>query len=339
LNRAHPPALRGMHDIYEPLDPPNRLPIPILRAWDRIGSPVIKVDPKKIVGVVETDIEDEGPSFSECSDVTCKIGEHVANFLAGEVRSGRVPAELLPIQSGVGDTANAVLLALGDHPDIPDFEMYTEVVQDAVAQLIRRSRVKFASTCSLTLSKSMMQEVYADLTWYRRRLVMRPQEITNHPEIVRRLGIISINTAIEVDMFGNVNSTHVMGKQLMNGIGGSGDFTRNAYISIFCCPSSAKGGKISTIVPQVSHADHSEHSVQVVVTENGLADLRGKDPRERAKCIIENCAHPDYRDNLMRYYEKAQQGHSIFSLSRSFAMHSEYLRSGDMRKVDWGWTE
>jgi acetyl-CoA hydrolase len=80
-----------------------------------------------------------------------------------------------------------------------------------------------------------------------------------------------------------------MGRQMMNGIGGSGDFTRNAYLSIFTCPSTAKGGKISTIVPLVSHMDHSEHSVQIVATEYGIADLRGRSPYERAVLIVNNC--------------------------------------------------
>ena len=70
---------------------------------------------------------------------------------------------------------------------------------------------------------------------------------------------------------------------MMNGIGGSGDFTRNAYISIFTCPSVAKEGKISAIVPMVSHLDHSEHSVNIIITEQGVADLRGKSPKERAE--------------------------------------------------------
>lgn len=164
---------------------------------------------------------------------------------------------------------------------------------------------------------------------------MRPQEITNHPEIVRRLGIISMNTAIEVDLTGNVNSTHVMGKTMMNGIGGSGDFTRNAYLSIFSCPSTAKGGKISTIVPLCSHMDHSEHSVQVVATEYGVADLRGRDPHERARLIIDNCAHPDYRDQLRDYLRMVKEGHEPLSLSLGLAMHRAFLRHGDMRNINW----
>jgi acetyl-CoA hydrolase len=181
----------------------------------------------------------------------------------------------------------------------------------------------------------VLASIYASLSDYRHRLLLRPQEISNQPEIIRRLGLISINTAIETDLFGNVNSTHIMGRNIMNGIGGSGDFTRNAFISIFTCPSTQKGGKISTIVPLVSHTDHSEHSVQVVVTENGVADLRGKDPYERAQLIIENCAHPEFHDSLCRYFEMAKGGHTPQTLATVFRMHEQYLKRGDMRGVDW----
>jgi len=152
---------------------------------------------------------------------------------------------------------------------------------------------------------------------------------------VRRLGILSINTALEVDITGNVNSTHVLGRNMMNGIGGSGDFARNAFLSIFTCPSTAKGGKISTIVPLVSHLDHSEHSVQVIITEQGVADLRGKSPSERARTIIENCAHPDYRELLRDYIALAGHSHSPQTLSAAFAMHLVFSKTGDMRNVRW----
>ncbi len=335
LNRYHPPTLLGMHDIYEPADPPSRREIPIYHPSDRIGSPVVKVDPSKIVGVVETDLADETGGFDQPTPETEKIGREVADFLAAEMAAGRVPKQFLPIQSGVGNIANAVLGALGGHPDIPPFQMYTEVLQDSVIELMKKDRVTFASSCSLTVSRDAIREVYSNLEWFRSRILLRPQEISNHPEVVRRLGIISINTAIEVDLFGNVNSTHVMGRQMMNGIGGSGDFTRNAYISIFTCPSTAKGGKISTIVPLVSHVDHSEHSVQVVATEWGIADLRGRSPYERAYLIINNCAHPDFRDSLREYLEMVETGHTPHTLSAAFQMHDRFQRTGDMHGVKW----
>jgi acetyl-CoA hydrolase len=336
LNRFHPPALRGFHDVYEPEDPPHRKPIPILRADDRIGSPILKVDPKKIIGIVETNAPDEVGGFSEASETTTRIGENVADFLAGELKRGLIPSGFLPIQSGVGDTANAVLKAMGAHPKIPAFDMYTEVIQDAVISLIRDGKIRFASGCSLTVTTPVLKGIYEEIEKFRPRLLLRPQEITNSPEIVRRLGIISINTAIEVDITGNVNSTHVLGRNMMSGIGGSGDFARNAFLTVFTCPSTAKGGKISTIVPLVSHLDSSEHSVHVIITEQGIADLRGKNPMDRAKTIIENCAHPSFRPLLREYIAMAGHSHSPQTLRAAFAMHIAFGESGDMHNANWG---
>jgi acetyl-CoA hydrolase len=335
LNAKHPSALLGLHDIFEPKDPPTRNEIPIYSPNDRIGSPICIVDPGKIAGIVLTDVDDECTPFSEATWATQKIGELVAEFLVSEMRVGRVPPQFLPLQSGVGDIANSVLAAVGSHPDIPNFQMYTEVLQDSVVPLLESGRCEFASTSALTLSPERMRTVVSNLPFFKKKIVLRPQEVSNHPEIVRRLGIVSMNTAIEIDLGGNVNSTHVMGRQMMNGIGGSGDFTRNAYLSIFSCPSTAKGGKISTIVPLVSHMDHSEHSVQIVVTEQGVADLRGKDPHQRARLIIDNCAHPDFRDQLREYLRLVKEGHEPQSLSLAFAMHRHYLTNGDMRKIVW----
>ena len=336
LNAKHPPALLGMHDIFEPQDPPTRQEIPVFHVSDRVGSPICVLDPAKIKGVVLTNLEDESAPFGEPTPVTERIGQNIADFLVHEIRVGRIPASFLPLQSGVGDIANSVLGALGAARQIPDFTMYTEVLQDSVVPLLENGRVRFASTCALTLSPEMMQRVYGNLDYFRKRVLMRPQEISNHPEIVRRLGIISMNTAIEIDIFGNVNSTHVMGRQMMNGIGGSGDFTRNAYLSIFSCPSTQKGGKISTIVPLVSHMDHSEHSVQIVATEHGVADLRGKDPHERAQVIIDTCAHPDYREPLRAYLRVVKEGHEPLSLRFAFAMHQQFVREGTMEGVEFG---
>jgi acetyl-CoA hydrolase len=336
LNAWHSPALLGMHDLLEPLDPPARHEIPIYHPADRIGSPVLVVDRSKLAGVVRTNLPDESAPFAEPTPETRRIGEHVAEFLVAELRAGRIPASFLPLQSGVGDVANSVLAALGAHPEIPAFTMYTEVVQDSAIDLLDRGRCRFASTCALALSPDTMRRVSGDLDRYRDLVLLRPQEITNHPEVIRRLGIISMNTALEIDLGGNVNSTHVMGRQMMNGIGGSGDFTRNAYLSIFSCPSTARGGRISTIVPMVTHTDHSEHSVQVVATEQGVADLRGRDPYERAELVIRRCAHPDYRGPLLEYVRRAEEGRAPVSLSLAFGMHRQYLETGDMRGVDWG---
>ena len=335
LNSCHPKAIRGMHDIYEPLDPPLRREIPIYKVSDRIGTACVKVDPSKIIGVVETSLPNEGGKFAPLDDVTLGIGNNVANFLASEMKAGRIPAGFLPLQSGVGNVANAVLAALGNNKDIPAFEVYTDVIQDAVITLMKEGRVKFASGCSLTVSNPVIEEIYANLDFFKDKVLLRPQEISNNPEIVRRLGLITINTALEADIFGNINSTHVLGTKMMNGIGGSGDFTRNAYLSMYTTPSIAKDGKISSFVPMVSHVDHSEHSVKVIVTEQGVADLRGKSPIQRAEAIIENCVHPQYKQLLWDYMKLGVKGHTPQCLDASFAFHKAFAETGDMRNVDW----
>ena len=333
LNAAHPAALEGMHDIYEPQDPPRRREIPVFKPSDRCGQPYVQVDPAKIIAVVHTNRPNEVGKFSPVDEVTANIGKNVANFLAAEIKAGRIPSEFLPIQSGVGNIANAVLGSLGENPDIPPFEMYTEVIQDAVIGLMKEGHCKFASGCSLTVSQPILEDVYNNLDFFKDKIVLRPQEISNNPEVARRLGLITINTALEADIFGNVNSTHVLGTKMMNGIGGSCDFTRNAYISIFTTPSTAKDGKISSIVPMVSHLDQSEHSVKVLITEHGVADLRGKSPIQRAHCIIDNCVAPEYRDMLRSYLETAPKAHTPMNMDTCFAMHKAFAETGDMHNA------
>ncbi len=333
LNRFHPKELRGIHDIYEPEDPPMRREIPVYKPSDRIGQPFVKVDPKKIVGVVETTCEPDGSKFAPLDDVTLAIGRNVSDFLVGEMKAGRLPKSFLPLQSGVGNVANAVLGCMGENEAIPPFTVYTEVIQDAVIKLMDQGRVTFASGCSLSVSHEALREIYSRLDFFKDKLLLRPQEISNNPEVVRRLGVITINTALEADIFGNVNSTHVLGTKMMNGIGGSGDFTRSGYVSIFTTPSTAKDGKISSFVPMVSHMDHSEHSVKVIISEYGVADLRGKSPVQRAREIIERCAHPEYRPLLHAYLDRGVKGHTPQSLDASFAFHRAFIETGDMRNV------
>lgn len=336
LNEAHSKQMIGVHDVYEMERPPYRRPIPIVRPSDRIGLSYVQVDPAKIVGVVEVNLPDEARSFQEPDPITDRIGQNVADFLAADLKRGIIPSTFLPLQSGVGNIANAVLGALGRDTSIPPFEMYTEVLQNSVIKLIKEGRVKFGSTCSLTVTNDCLQEIYENMDFFRHKLVLRPSEISNSPEVVRRLGVISMNTAIEADIYGNVNSTHICGTKMMNGIGGSGDFTRSAYISIFTCPSTAKGGCISSIVPMVSHQDHSEHSVNVIITEQGVADLRGKCPMERAQTIIEQCAHPDYKQLLWDYLKISAKGQTSHCLSAALGMHQVFMAEGDMRLTQWG---
>lgn len=336
LNEKLHHALYGLHDIYMPKDPPYRSEIPVFHANDRIGEPVLRIDPEKIVGVVMSDSYDGVKAFTTPDETTNKIGANVCDFLIGEMRRGGIPSTFLPIQSGVGNVANAVLYGLADAQEIPPFAMYTEVIQDAVIDLMKKGRCKFGSTSSLTVSNEVEADVIDNIDFFKEKVVIRPVEISNNPEVIRRLGVIAMNTALEADIFGNINSTHVTGTRMMNGIGGSGDFARNAYISIFSCPSITKEGKISNIVPMVSHLDHSEHSVDILVTDQGIADLRGKDPIQRAEEIIKNCAHPMYKDLLTDYLRLGgNNGQTPHTLKAALSFHTEFLESGDMRNVDY----
>ena len=332
INNSQPLELEGIHDIYQPQDPPNRYPIPLIKPGDRIGTPYISTDFKKIQAIVITDTNDQASPLPPIDKNSDKIASYIVDFLKNEVRYNRLPQNLLPLQSGVGSVANAVLAGLLDSP-FKNLDFYSEVIQDSILDLIDSGKIRIASGTSLTLSGEGQQRFYSNLKRYKEKIILRPQEISNNPEIIRRLGSIAMNTAIEVDIYGNVNSTNIMGSKMMNGIGGSGDFTRNAYLSIFVTPSIAKNGDISCVVPMVSHVDHTEHDVQVIVTEQGLADLRGLSPRERAKLIIENCAHPEYKPKLRDYYQRALEkgGHAPHLIEEALSWHVRFLNTGSMK--------
>src|SRR5690625_3547784 len=332
INQAHPEELEGVHDIYEPAEQGKRDPIPLTGAADRIGESGISVDPEKIVGIVFTNNEDSPSTILPPDEETDMIAEHLIKFLKKEVEAGRLTNELAPLQAGIGTVANAVLYGLLE-TDFENLEVYSEVLQDAVFDLIDEGKVTHASACSMTLSEEKMKKVFNNFDDYKDKLVLRPQEISNHVEIIRRLGIISINTALEVDIYGNVNSTHVNGSYMMNGIGGSGDFARNAGITVFVTSSVAKDGAISSIVPFASHVDHTEHDVDVIVTDQGYADLRGLSPLERAEEIINNCAHPLYRDQLKEYVEEAKLkvgGQTPHILEKALSWHIRAKETGTM---------
>lgn len=335
VNTTQPLELEGMHDVYVPLDPPHRLPIPVVKAADRIGTTYIPCGVDKIKYIVPCDIKDDVRPFGAIDENSHKMSEHIINFFNEEIKAGRLPKNLLPLQSGVGNVANAVISGFVDS-DFTDLEVYTEVIQDGMFDLADAGKLKFASGTSFSPSPEGLNRFYTNIKEYREKMMLRPQEIANSPEVARRIGIIAMNTAIEMDIYGNVNSTHIMGSKMMNGIGGSGDFARNAYLTCFFSTSTAKDGAISAIVPMCSHIDHTEHDTDIFVTEIGLADLRGLSPRERARVIINNCAHPDYRPMLLDYLERAEKAtkkaQTPHLMDEALSWHSRFLATGTMKK-------
>ena len=334
VNSTQPMEIEGLHDVYYGLGlPPFRDPIPLTSPSQRIGTPYLKIPIEKVIGIVHTGVPDRSTVFKAPDETSKRIAGHILDFLGWEVKKGRIPQSLLPLQSGVGNIANAVLYGLEEGP-FEGMTAYTEVIQDGLVKLMESGKLLSASATAFSLSPEMVTELMPQIGAYRDRIVLRSQELSNNPGIIRRLGVIAMNGMIEADIYGNVNSTHIMGSSMMNGIGGSGDFARNGFMSIFMAPSTAQKGCISTIVPMVSHVDHTEHDVSVVVTEQGLADLRGLSPTQRARLVIENCAHPDYRPALKDYFNRAEKlsyaKHTPHLLTESLSWHTRYLRCGHM---------
>lgn len=328
--------LFGMHDIYYPIGalPPHRKPIPLTSPSDRIGGRTLHVDPEKVIAVILTDAGDRNSPFKPLDDDSKAIAENFLDFLGNEVKQGRMPKNLLPLQSGVGNIANAVLAGLLEGP-FEQLTSYTEVIQDGMVDLLDSGKLTVASATAFSLSPDCAKKVNDEAKKYRELIILRPQDVSNHPELIRRMGVVACNGMIEADIYGNVNSTHVMGSKMQNGIGGSGDFTRNSYFAAFVTPSTAKGGAISCIVPMVNHVDHTEHDTDVIITEQGLADLRGLAPRQRARVIIENCAHPDYKEPLKEYVARAEKlangHHTPHDLATALSWHTRFLNEGSMK--------
>ena len=327
INTSQPMELMGMHDIFIPADPPARHPLPVTDCGQRIGTVYMPCDPRKIVAIVPCDITDKTRPLAPIDESSQAMANHLIKFFEKEFGD-----KLPPLQSGVGNVANAVMAGLVNS-DFQNLRVWTEVIQDAMFDLIDAGKLVATSGTSLSPSPAGLQRFYKNILNYKDKIILRPQEISNNPEISRRLGLIAMNTALEVDIYGNANSTHTFGTTMVNGIGGSGDFTRSAGLVIMMTPSSGKGRNISRVVPHVTHVDHTEHEINIIVTDQGLADLRGLDPRERVGVIIENCACPDYREMLWDYYNRAKKlgGHTPMLLGEAFAWHARFAETGSMK--------
>nr|WP_245781395.1 acetyl-CoA hydrolase/transferase C-terminal domain-containing protein [Halopelagius inordinatus] len=308
VNAAQPRSLEAFHDVYRLGTPPNREPIPITDPGERIGSSRVEFDPEKLVAVVETERRDAPYEFRDPTDDDLAIAANLRSFLEAEVERSPLFEESVRLQFGVGSLGNALMGALGD-ADFGgrDLVYFGEVIQDGLLDLLDEGRLRSASATSLALSTAGQDRLFEDADRYAEDIVLRPGDLSNSPTLIDRFGVVAVNSAVEVDVYGHVNSTNVGGSRIISGVGGSGDFTRNAPLSVVALPSTAAGGDISRIVPMAPHVDHTEHDLDVVVTEQGVADLRGTSPRERASLLVENCAHPDFREDLQAYLDRAAE--------------------------------
>jgi acetyl-CoA hydrolase len=339
------PSLEGIHDCVGVDMPPHKKIYPIESVRDRIGTTSIPCDPAKIVAIVESRRFPLGRLFGPYDEKSEQIAAHIVDFLKSEVACGRLPKNLLPLQSGVGTIANAVFGGLINSP-FTNLTVWTEVFQDILLDLFDSGKLDFVSAASFAFSEQAVRRLFANWDEYSRRIILRPQQITNHAEPIRRLGLIAMNTPVEFDIYGHVNSSIVNGSRIINGIGGSGDFMRNAYLSIMHTPSTrptkSDPDGISCVLPMVTHCDHTEHDLDVLVTEQGLADLRGLAPRQRAQRIIDGCVHPEYRPILQDYFDRAVReciahgsAHEPHMLAKVFNMHRNLAEHGTMKVTGW----
>lgn len=303
VNQAYPDIMKDLHDIHIPKAPPATEPIPLVAVDQRIGAGSIAVDHAKILAIVETDLaEDLGPQ-TKGNEQAQDIAKHLFEFLEAEF--GYLNGKLPPIQTGFGNIANAIADAFA-RSDFQDLEFFCGGITEPVMELLASGKAASLSTGGLGMSPRVI-ELLESIPDVQKHLVIRNGDITNNAEIIGRLGLIALNTGIEMDIYGNVNSSHIAGSRVVNGIGGGANFAQNSGLSVVVMPSISKGGAISNIVPMVSHQDINEHDVDIVVTENGFADLRGLDDNERADAVITNCASELYRSQLNRYLTDARE--------------------------------
>ena len=329
INTAQPEVLKALHDIYVPAAAPDTQPIPLVRTNQRIGRSGIPVDPNKIRYIVETDIPERMGSQPSGTAETENIADHLFNFLERE--TGRAGGHLPPIQTGFGSLADSIADGFRQS-GFRNLQFFCGGITEPVLELLASGKATALSTGGLGISERV-EQILNDTPDLSDHLVIRNGDITNSAEVIGRLGLVALNTGIEIDIYGNVNSSHVAGSRVVNGIGGGATFAQNAGLSVILIPSTAKGGAISNIVPMVSHQDIGEHDVDIVVTEHGIADLRGLDEGERADAIVTHCASEAYRGQLKAYLQAARNqcgGHHPQLPEAAFGWYRRLKEEGTM---------
>lgn len=331
INLEQPLLLEELHDIHDPGTEIGRAPIPLSDLQQRIGSACIAVDSEKIVAVVQSEVQEKAKYVFQENVQLEKIANNLLSFLSETYEREQMP----PLQTGFGNLTNQIAVSL-EKSRFSDLRFFCGGVSQAILELVPSGKVRSITTSSVQMTNRTREllDQHADL--FREKMIVRNGELTNSSELISRFAPISINTGIEIDIYGNVNSSHINGSRVMNGIGGGANFAENAGLSVIVLPAIAKNGAISTIVPMVSHVDITEHNVDVIITEHGIADLRGCDELERAHRIIDNCSDPEYRELLTEYLNEAVKynpGHHPVDLRNALSWHIRLLETGSMKDV------
>ncbi len=331
INKGLHPSIKSLHDIYIPKKFPNTEPIPLIKSNDRIASNKIAFDHNKIIGIVENYEKEISTQLYEANPISTKIAQNLFNFLEIEYKS--LKSNLPPIQTGFGAISDSITNGF-NLTNFKDINFFCGGIGEAAIKLLEKGKAKSLSTGGLGLNENV-ESILSSFPDLKNSLVIRNGDITNSSEIINRLSLIALNTGIEIDIYGNVNSSHVTGNRVINGIGGGANFAQNSGLSIILIPSISKKGAISNIVPMVSHQDICEHDVDVIITENGVADVRGLDDIERAKKIIKLCSSPEYKDSLISYFLKSLKevgGHHPQMPFEAFSWYKRLKDNGSMKE-------
>ena len=220
------------------------------------------------------------------------------------------------IQLGIGGIPNAICAELHDKKDLG---LHSEMVGDGVVDLIR-SGVINNSKKNIHHGKSVLGFVFGttklfDFMNHNPAIEMHPIEYVNNPSVIAQNdNMVSVNSCLQVDLQGQVVSDTI-GLTQFSGVGGQVDFVRGATMSkggrsIIAMPSTAKGGTVSRIVPVIteySAVTTTRNDVNYIVTEFGIAQLKGKTMKERARALIQ-IAHPNFRDALCNdFFERFKE--------------------------------
>jgi acyl-CoA hydrolase len=320
------PYMLGLHDIYVPKI--NEV-IPVRSVLDRIGDRVVKVPKSKVMAVVPSTIDDQRGAYSPGGDIDRRVVENIVDFLSKEASEDpNLRTDYVTLQPAAGPIAS--LLADRIHEIGFSLSIWGEIASVRWLKTLSGNVKAISGSAIYTLpgDERLREEFYENIDEFKDRVVLRPQAISNSPEIISRFYHINVQQAIEVDVYGQVNITYI-GDRFIVGVGGSGDHAKASYITIVALPS-ITGSGLPRVVPLVYHVDLVDHDVDIIVTDQGWADLRGLSPLEKARAIIEECAHPSYKDILWDYLETVvkKTGHRPVDLRKAVEFREKLFASG-----------
>ncbi|MCP4179320.1 MAG: acetyl-CoA hydrolase/transferase family protein [bacterium] len=235
-------------------------------------------------------------------ELSLKIGKYIADLIPDRAN----------LQVGIGSIPNAVLKSLKNKKDLG---IHSEMISDGVMELVKEgiinSKYNNLNPGKIVVTFLIGSQNLYDWMHYNSKILLKPSNYTNDIRNAGRVdNLMAINSALQVDLTGQVNA-EMIGSRQISGVGGQSDFIKSAMLSeggksFIALPSTAKGETISRIVARLDEGacvTTPRHDVQYIVTEYGVAYLYGKTMNQRAEALIK-IAHPKFREELMKSIKK-----------------------------------